>query len=137
MPHERLSEQSIQYHRGRPWRCAVAPASTSTIGRGVQMWDLLKKTDIERAKQELRLRRVQTLRKHAEESQNLDTERVELEILNNLLDIFALKFMKPKILSQKPIPAPVVHEPAPAVHEKVSTKPVEGDHARTPRCPGL
>jgi hypothetical protein len=154
MPNERLSESNIQHHRGRPWRCAIVPASTLTIGKGVPMWHLLKKTDIEQAKQELTLRRVQILRKHAEESQNLDTERVELEILKSLLDIFALKFMKPKISSPKPIPAPVVAPPlvatpapivtpapvvvpAPVVNEKVRTKPAEVDHVRSSPSPSV
>lgn len=137
------------------------------------MWNLLKLTDIEQAKQDLKLRRAEILRKHAEEAQTLDSDRVELEILNHLIDIFTLKFMKPQILPHKSTPAPVVHEPvahekapasapvhhekvsapapivhapvvygkaptpAPVHHEKVSAKPVEVDHAHSPRSSGL
>ncbi len=87
------------------------------------MSDLLKKTDIEQAKDEIEHRRAAILRRHAEETQTLDSDRVELEILNHLIDIFTLKFKKPQILSPQPAPAPVVREkvPAPAAvnHEKV------------------
>jgi hypothetical protein len=96
------------------------------------MWNLLKQTDIEQAKQDIRLRRAEILRKHAEETQTLDSDRAELEILNHLIDIFTLKFKKPQpeILPHKPTPAPVVQE-------QVTTKPVEADHARSQRSSGL
>jgi hypothetical protein len=71
------------------------------------MWDLLKKTDIEQAKQKLKLRRSDAIRRHAEESQNLDTDQAEVETLNHLIDIFAQKFSKSTISSHKPIPAPI------------------------------
>jgi hypothetical protein len=71
------------------------------------MWALLKKTDIEQAKQEIKLRRSETLRRHAEESQNLDTDRVELETLNLLVDIFVQKHRKPAIVSHAPVASPV------------------------------
>jgi hypothetical protein len=70
------------------------------------MWDLLKKTDIEQAKQELKLRHAETLRRHAEESQNLDADRVELETLNELIDTFVQKLSKPAIV-HAPISPPV------------------------------
>jgi hypothetical protein len=94
------------------------------------MWNLLKHTDIEQAKQDIKLRRAEILRKHAEETQTLDSDRVELEILNHLIDIFTLKFKKPQTLPHKPAPAPVVQE-------KVSAKPAEVDHARSQRSSGL
>ena len=71
------------------------------------MWDLLKKTDIEQAKQGLKLRRAEALRRHAEESQDLDADRVELETLNELVDIFVQKHRKPVIVSHAPIPPPI------------------------------
>ena len=105
------------------------------------MWDLLKQTDIQQAKQDIKLRRAEILRKHAEETRTLDSDRVELEILNHLIDIFTLKFKKPQILSPQPAPAPVNHEkvpaPAPIVPEKVSAKSVDVDHARSPRSLGM
>ena len=153
---ERLPDPDIRHYRG--CRHGARSGITSTIGRVLRMWTLLKKTDIEQAKQDLKLRHTQILRKHAEETQSLDTERIEVEILNNLLEIFALKFMNPRISSHKPIPAPVVSAPVaaapavpapfvpaavvpapvapvpmvhePVVHQKARTKLAEGDHRR-------
>jgi hypothetical protein len=74
------------------------------------MWDLLKQTDIEQAKQELKLRRSETLRRHAEESQILDAAQAELETLNRLVDAFAQKFLKFETLLQAPTPVAVSHK---------------------------
>src|SRR5438132_1108217 len=71
------------------------------------MWNLLKKADIEQAKQKLNLRRAETLKRHAEESQNLDADRAEAETLNRLADLFAQKYTKPAKMSHAPIPTPV------------------------------
>jgi hypothetical protein len=87
------------------------------------MWALLKKTDIEQAKQELKLRRAETLRRHAEESQNMDADRVELETLNELIDIFVQKLRKPAIV-HAPISPPIstqnsgVKTPGEAKHQR-------------------
>jgi hypothetical protein len=107
------------------------------------MWDLLKKTDIQQAKQDIKLRRVEILRKHAEETRTLDSDQVELEILNHLIDIFTLKFKKPQILSPQPGSAAVVHDKVPApvpvrpiVHEKtLAPAPIGHEpivHEKTP-----
>jgi len=74
------------------------------------MWDLLKQTDIDQAKQELKLRRCETLRRHAEESQILDADQAELKTLNRLIDAFSRKFIKPTTSSQAPISAPVANK---------------------------
>jgi hypothetical protein len=71
------------------------------------MWDLLKKADIDQANHVLNLRRVETLRRHAEESQNLDADRVELETLNKLVDIFVQNLQKFPIVSHAPISPPI------------------------------
>lgn len=76
-------------------------------GWGVRMWDLLKKTDIEQAKQELKLRRAEILTRQAEENRNLDATWSELEILNELIDIFLQKHAKPAIVLEAPAPAPI------------------------------
>jgi hypothetical protein len=68
------------------------------------MWDLLKKADIDEAKQGLDLRRAEILRRHAEESRTLDADRVELETLNHLIDLFARKFVKTVTVPREPIP---------------------------------
>ena len=86
------------------------------------MWDLLKKADIEQAKQELRLRRTAALRRHAEESQNLDADRVEAETLNCLIDLFVKKLAKPPKMPEAPGPAPISTQ-------KIGAKtPSEGRH---------
>ena len=71
------------------------------------MWDLLKKADIDEAKRKLNLRRAETLRRQEEESQNLEADRSELVILNELIDIFVQKYAKLSIISQAPAPAPI------------------------------
>jgi hypothetical protein len=70
------------------------------------MWDLLKKADIDQAKSELVLRRAATLRRHADESEALDANRLELEKLNKLIDVFLQKFPRPVIISHAPISPP-------------------------------
>ena len=71
------------------------------------MWDLLKKADIEQAKQDLKLRRSEILKRHVEESQNLETDRTELEKLNLLADLFTQKYKKPPTSAPAPAPVPV------------------------------
>jgi hypothetical protein len=68
------------------------------------MWNLLKKADIEQAKQDLKLRRSEILRRHVEESQNLETDRTELEKLNLLADLFTQKYKIPSISAHAPVP---------------------------------
>src|SRR4029077_16718965 len=79
------------------------------------MWALLKKTDIEQANQKLNLRRAETLRRHAEESQNLDADLVELETLNELVDVFVQKLRKPVIVSHSPVSSPVTSSVSPPI----------------------
>ena len=70
------------------------------------MWELLKKADIDEAKKELKLRRAGILRRQADEIQKLEDDRVEVETLNQLVDIFVQKFTKPPIVSHAPISPP-------------------------------
>src|SRR5436190_15464341 len=87
------------------------------------MWDLLKKADIEQANTELKLRRAETLRRHAEESQKMAEDRAELETLNNLIGTFLQKFAEPPKVSQAPPPVVI------ATH-KISDKPApEAKHS--------
>jgi len=92
---------------------------------GVQMWDLLNKADIEQAKQDLKLRRAEILRRHAVENQNLDADRLESETLYRLVDMFVQKFIKPPIVSHAPIAAPVAHQ---NVGVKTSHEPRHHQH---------
>ena len=92
------------------------------------MWGLLKKADIEQAKQALKLRHAETLRRHAEESQHLDVNRLELETLHCLVDIFVQKYAKPTakptIVSPAPVAVAVSHAPVAASvsHQNVGAK---------------
>ena len=94
------------------------------------MWDLLKKTDIEQAKQELELRRAETLRRHAEECQILDADQVELETLNHLVDIFTQKFPKPMILSHGPVASALPNQD---IGGRTSPGPRNQNHRDQPR----
>ena len=58
------------------------------------MWQNLTRADIERAKQELKLRHEQMLARHAEEIRNADAERAEVETLAQMAADFAEKFKK-------------------------------------------
>jgi hypothetical protein len=67
------------------------------------MWDLLKQTDIEQARQRLQLCRDATLKRHAEEIQGVDADQVEIDTLRRLIDAFSDKF---KIAPASPAPPP-------------------------------
>jgi len=56
------------------------------------MWQNLKQADIERAKQELQLRRQQILGRHAEELRGFDADRAEIDSLAEMAAAFAKKF---------------------------------------------
>jgi len=73
------------------------------------MWDLLKKADIDEAKRDFNLRLAETLRRQAEECENLDADRAKLETLNELIDVFLQKFPRPAIVAHAPISPPVSH----------------------------
>src|ERR1700693_2004593 len=75
--------------------------------QGIRMWDLLKKADIDGAKREINLRRAETLRRQAEEYQNLNADRAKLETLNELIDIFVQKYAQLPIMPQVPAAAPI------------------------------
>src|SRR5260221_1659095 len=90
------------------------------------MWDLLRKVDIEHAKQHLKLRRAEILRRHEEEAHDLDTHQTELEKLNLLADLFAQKYKRPAVPSPAPAPAAVsAQKPATAAvsTQKIGDKP--------------
>jgi hypothetical protein len=56
------------------------------------MWERLKQSDILQAKQDLRQRVDETLRRHAEELKVLDSDLAEVQTLDRLVDAFADKF---------------------------------------------
>jgi hypothetical protein len=56
------------------------------------MWDKLSRADFENARQQLNLRREETLRRHAEELQALDNDHAEVEELERLIGTLFTKF---------------------------------------------
>ena len=58
----------------------------------VQMWDKLSHADLDAAKQQLKSHREEMLRRHAEELSSLESEKAEIETLNQLVGAFAKKF---------------------------------------------
>jgi hypothetical protein len=66
------------------------------------MWDKLNHADIEQAKQRLKLRRAETVRRHAEELSGLDADQAGIETLNQLIGAFAEKYKKAITSSAEP-----------------------------------
>jgi len=57
------------------------------------MWEQLKRSDIELAKQKLEALRSMTLSRHAEELQDLDAQRDDIETLERLADAVANRYL--------------------------------------------
>jgi hypothetical protein len=76
---------------GEPAATASAPEA-DTLKGGVVVWDQLTPGDIERAKQELGVRRSEMLARHAEELKGLDATQAELDTLDRAIEAFARKF---------------------------------------------
>jgi hypothetical protein len=66
------------------------------------MWDKLNRTDIEQARQALKLRHAETVRRHAEELSGLDADQAEIETLNQLIGAFAEQYKKAITLPAEP-----------------------------------
>ncbi len=56
------------------------------------VWDQLSRTDLDRVKRELGLRRAELLTRHAEELRALDAEQSEIDAFEQAIDAFARKF---------------------------------------------
>ena len=68
----------------------------------VLMWDKLNRADIEQARQDLKLRHAETVRRHAEELSGLEADQTGIETLNQLIGAFAEKYKKAMALSAEP-----------------------------------
>ncbi len=68
------------------------------------MWDLLKQSDIEQAKQDVKVRRDEILKRHAEELKALDADEGEIETLDRLAEAFARKFKQAPEATPEPAP---------------------------------
>jgi hypothetical protein len=74
---------------------AVSRDAAPVINRleGVaSVWDQLSRTDLDRVKRELGLRRAELLTRHAEELRALDAEQGEIDAFEQAIDAFARKF---------------------------------------------
>jgi hypothetical protein len=74
---------------------AVSRDAAPVINRleGVaSVWDQLSRTDLDRVKRELGLRRAEQLTRHAEELRALDAEQSEIDAFEQAIDAFARKF---------------------------------------------
>jgi hypothetical protein len=74
---------------------AVSRDAAPVINRleGVaSVWDQLSRTDLDRVKRELGLRRAELLTRHAEELRALDAEQSEIDAFEQAIDAFARKF---------------------------------------------
>jgi hypothetical protein len=56
------------------------------------MWHQVKRADFDRVNEQLKLRREETLRRHAEEISILDAEQAEVEALDGMVAKFARQF---------------------------------------------
>jgi hypothetical protein len=72
------------------------------------MRDVLKRSDIERARQELDARRTAMLKRHEAEIAALDASREEIELLGRLAEAFARKFPRPAAAPRPPARAPEI-----------------------------
>jgi hypothetical protein len=96
------------------------------------MWDSIALADIDRAKQEIELRRVETLRRHAAEIDELQADDASIETLNRLAGAFCDKFKRAVIAPSAPNAA--IAETAAASGASSpppSRRPDRRDHART------
>ena len=69
----------------------VAPVINRLEGVA-SVWDQLSRTDLDRVKRELGLRRAELLTRHAEELRALDAEQSEIDAFEQVIDAFARKF---------------------------------------------
>lgn len=66
------------------------------------MWEQLKRTDLEYAKERLSALRTMTLQRHAEEIHKLDTDQAEIETLERLAAAVAQKYLTSETAASEP-----------------------------------
>lgn len=94
------------------------------------MWENLTPADIEQAKDELRQRRDDVLRRQAEETRGLDAEQADIERLHQMLTTFAEKFGTAP--ARPPEPADTSAEEAIAVEAQAVEEPAVPAPASAP-----
>jgi hypothetical protein len=65
---------------------------TQRLERPRSMWDKLTQADVQRAKDEINLRRTEMLEKHTAELRELDAERAEVDAVEHAVGVFMRKF---------------------------------------------
>ena len=93
------------------------------------MWEQLRPTDIERAKQQLANHRIEVLARHAEELQNLEADQMEIEAFERAVAAFAKKHLEPVPVSS--VPTGSEEQPRPTAEPKEPHTP----EARFDRIP--
>src|SRR2546421_2470880 len=63
------------------------------------MWEQITQADIEQARTELNLRRAETLRRHAEEIEDLDAHLQDIERFEHVVAAFVEQYMSPETVS--------------------------------------
>ena len=72
------------------------------------MWDELKRTDVELARQKIAELRSITLRRHEDEIKELDTDEAEIDMLARLAEAITEKYLNGRTHSDEPIDASIV-----------------------------
>ena len=78
------------------------------------MWDQIKRTDVELAKQQLAERRNMTLQRHVEELKQLDADEIEIETLGRLVEGFTEKYLNGRTRTAE--------EPTPAIQDAAASR---------------
>jgi hypothetical protein len=102
---------------------------------GDPMWEQLKRTDIELAKQKLEAFRSMTLSRHAEELNDLDAQRDDIETLERLAEAVASRYLTAESSPAQPS-TPAEAQPTPAVVTDASEPTVAPKAPQVP-SPGL
>jgi hypothetical protein len=93
------------------------------------MWEQLRRSDVERAKQKLAELRIITLRRHEEELKQLDTDEAEIETLARLAAAVTEKYLNGGTHSEEDAtPAGAVEG---AVHPEVQPETIPPPNLRT------
>ena len=78
------------------------------------MWDQVKRTDVELARQKLVELRNMTLERHAEELKQLDADEIEIETLGRLVEGFTEKYLNGRTRTAE--------EPTPAIQDAAASR---------------
>jgi len=95
---------------------------------GVEMWNVLKRNDLAQARHALELRRTELLRRHAEEIEQLEADRQEIDTLRRLAAAFSGKFKTQKAAPSANSAGPPAARPLPP---REPWRVTPRDHPRT------